>query len=312
MEPNSSFSSINPLLQLAWDSTSLGALKTCPRYYEYTIVRGFESRQRNVHLQFGIWIHEGKEKYDRARAGGVSHDTAVLNVVQYLLRATWDRERNRPWQSTDNVKNRLTLIRTIVWYLEEYKDDPITTVIFSDGSPAVELSFSFDTAYKSPAGEPYLLCGHIDRLGTMNGQTFPCDVKTTKSTIGDNFFDQFSPHNQFSIYTLAAKVVYSLPTAGLVIDGAQIAVTFSRFERRTSPRSEAQLNEWYQGLRYWLDAAEKYATANYWPMNESACGNYGGCPFRKVCSKSPSIRAEWLKTDFLPRTWDPLKVRGDI
>lgn len=309
---NSSFSLLSPRLQLAIDSTSLGALKTCPRLYYYTIICGWEPRQRSVHLQFGIWVHEGKEEYDRQIASGASHDNAVLAVFRRISRATWDRERNRPWTSDDPNKNRFTLLRTLVWYFEEYREDNIETVIFANGAPAVELSFSFDSGYRSAAGEPFLLCGHIDRLGRMNNRVFPCDVKTTKHTLGDSFFSQFSPNNQFSIYTLAAKIVYSLPTAGLIIDGAQIAVSFSRFERRESPRSEAQLNEWYEGLGLWLKTLQQYAAADSWPMNEASCGNYGGCPFRRICARSPSVRAEWLRADFVRRIWDPLKIRGDI
>jgi len=311
-QANSSFSTLIPSLQLAWDSTSLNALKTCPRLYQYTIVEGYAPRMQSVHLQFGVWMHEGKEHYDRALACGAEHDDAVLQSIRYIMANTWDKERNRPWISDDPNKNRATLVRTLIWYFEHYKDDSITTVKFADGSPAVELSFSFDTSYKSSAGETFLLCGHIDRLGQMNDKTFPCDVKTTKYTLDDKFFAGFAPHNQFTLYSLAARTVYNLPTYGLVVDGCQIAVTFSRFERRTSPRDEAQLNEWYADLGHWLQVAEGYATAGWWPMNEASCGNYGGCPFRRVCSKPPSIRRQWLQSDFVHRVWDPLQVRGDI
>lgn len=312
LPPNSSFSSILSGLQLAWDSTSLGALKTCPRYYYYSIVLGWQPRLASVHLQFGIWVHEGKEIYDRAMAGGQDHDDAVLQSVRHLMRATWDRERNRPWVSDDPQKNRATLIRTLIWYFEEFRDDPIETVRFADGKPAVELSFSFDLPWRSHHGETFLLCGHLDRLGRMNGATFPCDVKTTKHTLDERFFLQFSPHNQFTIYSLAARTVYSLPTVGLIVDAAQVAVTFSRFERRTVPRSEAQLNEWYSELPMWLEQAERYAAANAWPMNEASCGNYGGCPFRPICRRDPSVRGQWLQSDYVRRVWDPLQVRGDI
>lgn len=313
MEPkNSSFSSLSPNLQLAWDSTSLRSLQTCPRKYFYEIVDGWEPKRRSVHLTFGIWVHEAKEEYDRRRAEGANHESSVLAVVRRMMRATWDRERGRPWVSDDVNKNRGTLIRTIIWYFEQYKEDPIETVKFADGKPAVELSFSFDTSYHTSAGETYVLCGHLDRIGRMGQQTFVCDIKTTKHTISDSFFASFTPGVQFSLYSLAAKVVYSLPTSGVIVDGAQVAVTFSRFERRPSPRAEVQLNEWYEGLQYWLQAAEKYASEDFWPMQEESCGNYGGCPFRPICSKPPSMRAEWLKADFVRRTWDPLKVRGDI
>jgi hypothetical protein len=33
-------------------------------------------------------------------------------------------------------------------------------------------------------------------------------------------------------------------------------------------------------------------------MNDAACMMYGGCPFRDVCGKDPSVRQEFLETLF--------------
>ena len=176
----------------------------------------------------------------------------------------------------------------------------------ASGKPAVELSFSFNTPFKSQDGEVFAICGHMDRLGEFNGATYVCDVKTTKYTLDERYFAQFSPHNQFTIYTLASKITYALPTSGLIVDAAQIAVSFSRFERRAVPRDSAQLDEWYDGFGVLVKQAEQYARNGMWPMNEESCGNYGGCAFRRICSRSPAVRHVWLKTDFSVRTWDPL------
>ena len=45
--------------------------------------------------------------------------------------------------------------------------------------------------------------------------------------------------------------------------------------------------------------AESYAEADYWPMNDTACGMYGGCRFRGVCSKSPQVRERFLDLAFI-------------
>lgn len=310
---NSSFSAEQPLLQLAWDSTSLGLLKECPRKYFLSIICGYVPRGESVHLTFGLLMHGAKERYDHSRSRGESHDAAVLCAVRYAMEATWDEELSRPWSSGHNEKNRFTLVRTVVWYFEEYRDDALETVILANGKPAVELSFSFPTEYQSRRGEPFLLAGHIDRLAKMNGEAAcPCDVKTTGSTISEKTFAAFTPHNQFSLYSLASKVLFDVPARGLIVDVAQVAVTFSRFERREVPRTDEMLDEWYGELSDWFRLAESCATSGRWPANETACGNYGGCPFRRVCSHGPSSRDLWLKADFTTRVWDPLKARGDI
>ena len=307
---NSSFSTNIPNLQLAWDSTSLGALITCPRYYQYAIIDGWTPRSTSVHLTFGQHYHSALEHYDHAKFAGADHEEATRVATKHALEVTW--ENGRPWFSDHNNKNRYTLVRSIVWYLEQFEDDPLVTIRLANGKPAVELSFRFETDFKSPDGAPFVYCGHIDRLATMNDEPYVVDRKTTASTIGSDFFDKFNPDNQFSGYSFSSKVVWQVPTRGIIVDGAQIAVTFSRFRRGIVPISEASLEEWYKDLGYWLNLAVSFAINNYYPMNRKSCGNYGGCQFRSICSKSPGVREQWLKAGFVKRIWDPLKVRGDI
>jgi len=309
---NSSFSTKVPNLQIAWDSTSLGALKTCPRYYQLAIVEGWQSRRLSVHLIFGLHYHSTLEAYDHAKCKGASHREAMEIAIQHVMEVTWDSKLQRPWTSDDQYKNRETLVRTVVWYMDQFEDDPLKTVVLANGKPAVELSFRYETDYISPEGSPYMICGHLDRLATLNDEYYVVDRKTSKSTIDERFFASFTPHNQFSIYVLSSKIVYGIMTKGLIVDGAQVAVTFSRFRRGTIPRSDASLDEFYKSIGFYILQAEIYAKANFWPMNEASCGNYGGCSFRGICSKSPQVREQWLKADFAKRVWDPLKVRGDV
>jgi RecB family exonuclease len=311
--PNSSFHPEIPGLQLAWDSTSLGALKTCPRLYYYSIIQGWTPRITSVHLVFGQVYHSALEAYDRARSQGLGHVAATREAVHRALLDTWDKAMRRPWFSDDSNKNRLTLLRSVVWYLEQFQDDPLQTVQLASGKPAVELSFRFVTSYSAPDGAPYLLCGHLDRLVTdPNGKTWVLDRKTTKSTVGQDFFDKFTPDNQFTLYALASHIVYATPVQGLIVDGAQIAITFSRFLRGIVLRQQSQLDEWYEGLAFWLAQAELFAKRQTWPQNDKACQNYGGCPFRPICAKPPSVREQWLRGSNHKRIWDPLQVRGDI
>ena len=62
----SPFSPTIPGLQLAWDSTSLGVFKRCPREYYFTIILGWVPRTTSVHLTFGIMLHKAREIYEKA------------------------------------------------------------------------------------------------------------------------------------------------------------------------------------------------------------------------------------------------------
>lgn len=310
---NSSFSTQIPNLQIAWDSTSLSALKECPRKYYYSIVLGYQPKMRSFHLTFGILYHEALEAYDHARARGSDHNYATSAAVLRALQNSWDSTIGRPWSSPDPNKNRLTLIRTIVWYLDQFVDDAISTVILANGAPAVELSFRYPFQHEFTAtSECTTLCGHLDRVGDIGGQLWIIDRKTTKQAIDDRYFAQYSPDNQMSAYSFAGRVVYGQPVLGVIVDAAQVGVTFSRFRRGFAHRTETQLEEWARDTALYLSMAEHYAISSYWPMNDKSCYNYGGCPFRKVCSRSPEVREEYLETTYTKCIWDPLQIRGDI
>lgn len=288
-------------LQFAWDSTSLGLLKECPRKYQLSMIEGWSPRSASVHLDFGILYHKALESYDRLRVEGLDHDEATLWVVHFLLMA--------PWPHDHPSKNRETLLRSVIWYLETYIDDPAKTLILSSGAPAVELSFRFATDFEAAPGVPFLLSGHMDRLVDFGGDHFVMDRKTTGSTLSTYYFDQYNPDNQMSLYSKASQVVYGMPVAGVMIDAAQIAVGFTRFDRGITLRSSGQLDEWMDDFGEWMGLAKTFAERGRWPMNEKSCGAYGGCPFRGICSKDPSVRELYLKTDFEKRFWNPLETR---
>lgn len=313
-------------IQFAWDSTSLNYLKTCPRLYKYTMLDGYSSGEESYHLRFGIEFHKTLEEYDRERANGAKPKAAYRTAIFNLLVRThsWKVDTDTP---AGNYKNRWTLVSLCIDYLDHYVDDPAKTYIKADGKPAVELSFRFaldwgpsSSVYKLTNGahadvdEPYLLCGHLDRVVSFSDSLFVMDRKTSKTTLGEYYFDQYAPNNQMTLYTLAGQLVLGSPIKGVIIDGAQILLEKpNAFKRGMTYRTQEQLDEWLADLHYWLGLAETFAVNNYWPMNDTACDKFGGCRFREVCSKSPNVRGIYLKSNFkqLPQEerWNPLKER---
>lgn len=295
-------------IQFAWDSTSLGYLKQCPRLYQYIMLEGWQARGDNVHLRFGVEYHHALQDYDLSRAAGISHNDAVHDTIRELL------IRSADFDSDHKTKTRDTLIRTVIWYLDKFRDDPAKTFILADGKPAVEQSFRFHLDW-GPQGstEHYWLSGHLDRIVTYNDDLFVMDRKTTSYAPTEWYFAKYEPDNQMSLYALASKVVLDAPVRGVIIDAAQIKEDESIFGRGFTYRTPDQLAEWVNDLHYWFALAEQYAVADYWPMNDTACDKFGGCRFRKVCSKSPSVRERFLEADFTKLEekdrWNPLKPR---
>lgn len=310
---NTSFSVKVPGLQLAVDSTSLGEFKTCPRKYYYSIIMGYQTRLESVDLTFGILLHSAVEHYHKAKAAGQGHQEALRSALTWTLVATWNKTLQRPWNSGEPEKNRLTLVRTLVWYLDAHGDnDSLQTVVLTNGKAAVELPFQFDSGFVTHSGERWVLCGHLDRIAKLNEVSYVVDLKTTKGSLGPSFFERFSPDNQFSMYALAGRIAFNEPISALIVDAAQVGVTFSRFDRALVQRDAGQADEWLKDTGYWLGMMEAYAIEGYWPQNDKACHQYRGCQFRQICARSPASRAPWLESQYKRRSWDPLARRTDV
>jgi hypothetical protein len=316
---NKAFSSPTfPKLQTSWDSHSIDAGTKCWRYYEYVILEGWSHGESNPHLTFGILFHKADEIYHKQMAAGSTHDEAVIIVVRFLLLATWDQTTNSPWISTEPTKSRKTLLRTVIWYLDKFKNQTLRTVILQNGDAAVETSFRIVLAdldenratFTTPDGVEYILCGHIDRLADDGGDYWITDKKTTKYALDEYYFRQFSPHIQFTVYTIAGTIVFNIPVSGLIIDAVQVLVNGSRFERQQIYRTEGHLDEFLYDFQIFLREAENNARNNYYPLRRTSCGfGKASCTFRKVCSLDPSERQSYLETYFVRRQWDPMTPR---
>ena len=301
--------------QFAWDATSLSNYAKCPRYYQFVNLEGWQPSEKSVHLVFGGHYAKAVEDYHKLLHSGMSHDDAQLFVVRQAMLDTWlDREvdpetgetlpgTGHEWIVLEGAKTRETLIRSIIWYLEEYRDDPLGPSII-DGKPAVELSFAL------PFGDDYLYCGHMDRLTEKGGDHYVMDQKTTGGAIGGYFYDQFSVDFQMSGYTWAGKQMFNLAVRGVIIDAAQILVGGTKFGRQPVLKSAAQLEEWEWVANSLITRARRDTQEDTFVPNYASCGNYGGCPFRKVCARGQEFHARALKADFYraPR-WDPLERR---
>lgn len=298
--------------QFAWDSTSLGYFKECPRKYYYTMVRGLRQKGESIHLTYGSWYHKALEDYDHRVAEGMDHAEALRSVVTWLMHTTWVYEYDdvgtphggQPWDGQHNTKTRENLVRSIIWYLEQFgPNDPTSTIILKNGKPAVELSFRIQV------DEDLILCGHLDRVVEFQSQYYVMDRKTSSTTISSYYFDQYSPDNQMSLYTFAGGIITENPIRGVVIDAVQIAVGFSRFERGMVYRTEAQTQEWLADTKVWVAQAHAAADRDVWPMNDKSCHKFGGCPFRQICSADPRVRETFLSQNFHISYWNPLEVR---
>jgi hypothetical protein len=293
----------------------------CPQKYKYTIIDGWRKKDESVHLTFGGHFASAMEVYAKSKVAGADHEEALDATVAYILLATWNHELDAeglpipgtgaPWDPDNSPKkNRDTLLRTVIWYFEEYKDDPAKTMILANGDPATEVTFKLESGIKSNYDQSeYILTGHLDKGVIYGDDPFVMDQKTTGGGLGPFFFSQFDLSNQMSQYTFAGRIIWNVPLRGVIIDAAAILVGSTSFGRSITMRSEAQLAEWHTNVGRWLKLAEAFADSGEYPMNLQSCNNYGGCVFKGICSKDPRVRQAYLETDFEKRFWNPLQDR---
>jgi len=276
-------------LPTIFDSQLLKGAEKCLYYYKLKFIDGWASTQPSVHLEFGKHFATALERYYTLCKEGAPSNEALITVIYSTLVETW---QNFP--EGHNYKTRENLIRTIIWYVDQFEDEDVEII-------SLEQDFTLDT------GDGIMLSGRLDRLVRYSGALYIMDQKSTGSTIGPTFFKQFDLDSQMSLYTFAGRAIFNLPIKGVIIDAAQIAVGFSRFERGFTFRTDTQLEEWYADALFYINLIQTAISNDSFPRNRSSCDKFGGCEFRDYCAKSPEVREAFLQADYKRRgVWDPI------
>jgi len=184
----------------------------------------------------------------------------------------------------------------LVWYFEQWKDDPESIVIMPDGRPGLELHFNFFIDLTNSDGELYQVQGYIDSLRNFAGSYTCWDYKTTGGSISDYYKDRFRIDLQNYIYTIASRTLTDQKFTSFLADIAGVGVSYTDFDRAPFDVTEGQLDEALSDIEHTIVELEHCAEAEYYPKNTKSCGF---CDFRNICDKDPSIRFNFLKSDFV-------------
>jgi hypothetical protein len=303
-------------VQFAFDNTSISWYMECPRKYQYSMIERWILKTPSVHLWWGGHFAKALERYYKYIAEGLTGEDSIIRIVHEALIDTWEYKRDEkgeiveprvgaPQTFFEPNKTRETLIRSIVWYFDHYKEDLFPVAYLEDGKPAVELSA------KMAIDDGNFYCGHIDKMvKSDDDMVYPMDQKSTGSTIGQYWFQQFDLSFQMTGYTFLAKALYHMPVKGVIIDGVQTLVGGTSFQRGFTFRTDDQLNEWYEDLMFWIKAIQADTKRGYFAKNTTSCDKYGGCPFKHVCVRTEKLRKNFLAADFNQRPqWNPLEAR---
>ena len=275
------------------NASTFQVFKACPRKYLYGVLLARGKGSDDPDLRFGSLIHAAKAIFETNKARGAEHDMALQGAFRFLLTETWDTRLAKPGFTEDPLKNRATLLRTFVWYIDQYREDACVTAALPNGKPAVEVAFEFDSGVRGVADEQVTFVGTIDRIVTFNGTTFVSDTKTS-SNAKYLTARNYTPDGQFSLYVAAASVCFGIEADGILLDGIEVGPNATSFRREIVPRPREVIEEWLDDARVHLRRLSEAFQRNEWPQNDAACGMYGGCRFRGVCGASSAEREDIL------------------
>lgn len=278
--------------QIRWDASSIDKAASCHLLYKRSYIDGLRARAgpwSGGARGWGSVMHAGLDEYDRAKAlqpVGVGSLLPLRAGIQAMVATGFNA-------AEENARTLGTAIRALVWYDDQYKDEIYKTSILPNGEPAIEVRFELPIP-----GTDYRFSGRMDRIVNVGEETFIMEHKTTITTLGSYFFDRYHPSFQTGAYCWAARELFGQPASGVIIDAIQTAVGFTRCARQTVTLSPSQLDEWFDAVRYQIDAVERARESGKWQPNFAACNNYGGCDYRSIDALPPEFRSALIESEF--------------
>lgn len=292
------------------DNTSLETFTTCPRQSQYYILQRKELNRDRIALSFGEAFHDVlREMYTRF---GVSYRSASDNAA--VLAYAQTRQLTPP---IDDYRTTSYLVTGVDKYLAQYPAEPFTIASMPDGTPGIEIPFTFPLGViDSPIyGRITIIwTGKIDLVYRSNGRLGLMDHKTT-SIMGASYFTEFEIAHQFYGYAAALEYILHEPVGEICVNGlgcrkpTRTGVPYE-FSRHVIPVSRALLNEWHDDTLAILRTFISHAEHGYFPKHTKWCvAKYGACQFRALCTLDPEMRPHALNTsEFKAVTWSPLKT----
>ena len=309
---------ITPIFPPVIDSSMLSAFRACPYKAYLGYIEHWKPMFESVHLVAGGAFAKGIEAARKAfYEQGLSVPDSEATGLQALITAYGNFDC-----PNESAKNLDRMCGALEFYYSHYPlgADGAEPITMPSGRRGIEFSFVEPLDIKHPTtGDPILYSGRADMVAHFAGGQYAFDEKTT-TQLGAKWADQWDLRSQFTSYCWAGRRL-NIPMQGAIIRGISILKSKYETQQAITYRSGWELDRWedlmYRLLRRMLDSYQQQVYeqdldgscvrgGNPWDRNtDSACNDYGGCQFRKVCkAKNPY---EVLTQDFTRRVWDPIR-----
>lgn len=291
------------------DSTKLQCFMACPRRYFYEHALGWRPLTPSNHLIFGQAWHEALE---HILINGFENKSLVEAFDKFMAtyRATFP-------EATDDLMGGKTpenAMKALVQYVGHYAADLHDyNVLLTEvgGQVAIRedrlLSFKMDAVMQRVRDGALMVMEH-----------------KTGSRFTSLWEMQWSLSVQCGTYTYALDCMYHDPANryGLIVNGAFFQPKKIDFHRVPVLKPMKMMNAWLNMVNAWYESLETEFEvlrndeadnpAMYaFPMNPTACTDYGGCGFHDFCTSwaNPLANADQPPYGYKVEYWNPLEQK---
>lgn len=278
-------------------------LMSCAQKYKYGYIDNWEKREESVPAYAGkcmaealLWLHtEGKDQWK------LDTDLAHTGVVE-ALETSWGDFKTPPGRH-----EYLTIghLETVLYYYIRDRHPEQVMPLSERGNILAEQKVTFD--WPMQLGDKLDLIkvtGIPDIPALVAGQQVVVDWKCSTLHVNDWWAKKFSViGHQLRTYMEMMRHEYGIQTVAAYVDGIHIGPKAAQddkaWSKLKSVRSrlfgpynftESQRRETWQWYRSGEKIRELHEAEGFWPQNEGACSDYGGCEFQSLCGISPVVR----------------------
>lgn len=305
-----------------FDASGLALWKECPHKFFWNVIARQAPKGTNTHLHAGKVYAIAHDIARRHIYRGGSIEEATAMGLKALIKAYGEYEPpTTPASAAAKTWDRVAA--GFIQYYERFNpfEDRCIPISLEDDKVGAEYSFSipFPGDLRHPdTGEPLLYSGRFDMLCHLCSDPWPghytdailaspiygFDDKTTWQ-MGPTWAQQWVLRSQFLGYTWSQRAL-GIDVRGFVVRGTAIQKQGIKFEEVILQHPKWRIARWLEAT--YLTIAEilnAWEAGFFKQVYDSACGSYGGCTYRKLCSVPDPLPI--AVNEFETKHWNPVE-----
>lgn len=296
--------------------SSIDVLQTCMRKSQLLLKRQLTVQNEAPALIFGKGTHKALEVWYCAprvnrKRGSVQCDDSHAQMLagsDPIDHGPCARcssifaflEETRVLTEIDGSRSPESGVNILNNYFDVYLDDPFE-VLHDDQGPLCERTA--EAVIYEDSDLRIIFFGTIDSIlrNRETGEVIGCDHKTT-SSLGKDFFNRIKPNFQYAGYWFLMRESLGLRPTQFMVNGIQVAKTKQDLSRQFATITDEEIEELRQAVVWNVRNYLRCLSTDVWPMSApSACSQWGGCSFKRICEMPKTLHESVISADFITK-----------